>query len=87
MATIIAEFCSHDLYHGWHLYRRDRADGSRNDDGSWGLLSGHWRIAPVHARCRDAGHDPPDPPSKKPWDNCQRFAEWFAATYPDGMPW
>ena len=35
---ILPEYCDADLFTGWHLYERDRRDGSPNDDGSWGWL-------------------------------------------------
>lgn len=36
---LVAEYCAHDLYIGWHLYLREsKAYQRRNADGSWGWL-------------------------------------------------
>jgi len=49
-AWLIAEFCGHDLFNGWHIYLRDSPRYERNVDGGWGWLQrGHWLIPSVHA--------------------------------------
>ena len=84
---IIAEYCDADLFTGWHLYERDRYDGSPNEDGDWGWLRrGNLRLRfeiaqlfpllpqPVNVR---------DTFDEIEWHN--RFVEAFAANYPEGV--
>lgn len=36
---LVAEYCGHDLFMGWHLYLRDSPKyQTRNADGEWGWL-------------------------------------------------
>lgn len=36
---LVAEYCGHDIYMGWHLYLRDTPKyQTRNEDGSWGWI-------------------------------------------------
>ncbi len=36
---LVAEYCGHDIYMGWHLYLRDSPGyQKRNADGSWGWI-------------------------------------------------
>lgn len=36
---LIAEYCAHDCYMGWHLYLREsRRYQKRNKDGGWGWI-------------------------------------------------
>jgi len=36
---LVAEYCGHDIYTGWHLYLRDHPGyQKRNKDGDWGWL-------------------------------------------------
>lgn len=36
---LIAEYCDHDFYNGWHLYLRDsKGRQQRNADGEWGWI-------------------------------------------------
>lgn len=38
---LIAEYCSHPIYLGWHLYLRDDPRyQKRNQDGGWGWIRG-----------------------------------------------
>lgn len=38
---LIAEYCGHDIYMGWHLYLRDHPGYQRrNQDGDWGWIAG-----------------------------------------------
>jgi hypothetical protein len=38
---LVAEYCGHDIYMGWHLYLRDDPGyQKRNKDGGWGWLRG-----------------------------------------------
>lgn len=88
---LIAEYCEGPFYMGWWLYERDRNDGSPNDDHGWGWLRcscwydacgrfGGCDVYAVYTFCRALGHEPPAPQR-----NRDRFAEWFAATFPHGL--
>jgi len=78
---LVAEFCSHDLFHGWWLYCRDNNEKKRNcDDGGWGWLHGEYPLTRVENLCREMGYSPP--PAGR-WS--QALAEWFAQTFPDGL--
>lgn len=36
---LVAEYCGHDIYMGWHLYLRDHPGyQKRNSDGNWGWI-------------------------------------------------
>ena len=38
---LVAEYCGHDIYMGWHLYIRDNPGyQKRNQDGGWGWIRG-----------------------------------------------
>lgn len=38
---LVAEYCGHDIYSGWHLYLRDDPGfQKRNADGDWGWIRG-----------------------------------------------
>lgn len=38
---LVAEYCGHDFYTGWHLYLRDDPGyQKRNADGDWGWIRG-----------------------------------------------
>ncbi len=51
---LIAEFCAHSLFNGWHLYLRDTDRHERNTDGSWGWLQrGHHLLPAAHAVLAD----------------------------------
>ncbi|WP_455387604.1 hypothetical protein [Petrachloros mirabilis] len=82
MPYLIAEYCCSQFYHGWHLYQRDRNDGSRNDDpwDWWGWLRGDFRHQEIYDLLVSAGYDPP-----KPKWHSQELAEWFAANLPNGL--
>jgi hypothetical protein len=74
------EFCSHDFFHGWHLYERDRNDGSRNDDGDWGWIrSSSMRASDVQKFCREFLHL--DMPT-----DYEKFVDEFARRFPRGIP-
>lgn len=80
---LVAEYCSASFYMGWWLYERDTNDGKRNADGEWGWLrrSDSWS---QQGRIRDLlcsmGYAPP-----ACRDHSQALAEWFAATFPNGL--
>jgi len=75
----LAEYCNADFYTGWWLYERETNDGQRNSDG-WGWLRDQSSKEKLHALCRRMGHEPP-PVTRY----SQKFAEWFAATFPNGL--
>ena len=79
----LAEYCAGDFYMGWWLYERETNDGrrSRTNDDPWGWMRGDslqrtclWEL------CRGMGCQPPPLGSRS-----QAFAEWFAATFPNGL--
>lgn len=38
---LIAEYCGHDIYMGWHLYMRENPGyQQRNENGDWGWIRG-----------------------------------------------
>lgn len=81
---IIAEYCEGPFYLGWWMYARDRNDGSQNDEGydRWGWFRGdpEWNgVKAIWELCCELGHAPPV--LKR---NCDKFAEWFATTFPGG---
>lgn len=83
---IIPEYCSHAIYHGWHLYERDRPDGSRNDDGDWGWFQGSLSLMRVRALCASIGHDDmPLVTYKTGSGKYQSFVDEFAARFPLGL--
>lgn len=79
---ILAEYCCSHFYHGWHLYERNRNDGSRNDDpwDWWGWLRGELQQRHVRDLCVEIGYDAPAVTR-----HGQELAEWFAATFPNGL--
>ena len=77
----LAEYCNADFYMGWWLYERETNDGHRNSDGSrWGWLRDESSRNKLHSLCQRMGHEPP-PVTR----HSQAFAEWFAATFPNGL--
>ena len=81
------EYCGADFYTGWHLYARDRNDGSANDDGEWlrrglGLHAG-WK------GLRDIGINLTRPmhPHSTPAEitAATKFIKEFVARYPGGL--
>ncbi len=80
---IVAEYCSHDFYHGWWLYERDNNRGRLNADNEWGwmrdssLWSSRQQAWSMFAR---VGYDPPQVVRY-----CQAFAEWVAERFPNGI--
>jgi len=77
---ILPEFCEgsyEGFFRGWHLYLRQRTDGSRNDDGDWGWIRHpsdcfylqSFLIA-IGAPRFHAGYE---------------LTGWFAATFPKGL--
>ena len=78
-----AEYCSHQFFSGWWLYERETNDGQPNADGYWGWLQDRDSSSPqqkLNDLCRRMGHDPP-----LLTRYTQKFAEWFAATFPNGL--
>ncbi len=80
---IVAEYCSHDFYHGWWLYERDNNRGRLNANNEWGWMrdasswSSRKQAWDMFVR---AGHDPPSVAQC-----CQEFATWVANRFPDGV--
>lgn len=53
---LVAEFCAHALFNGWHLYLRDTDRRERNADGGWGWLRrGDARLEAAHAALAGLG--------------------------------
>lgn len=61
---LIAEYCSHAIYMGWHLYLRDSCEPrTRNADGGWGWIrhssfnrgSAHSVLASLGITMREGG--------------------------------
>ena len=52
MTYLLAEECRGEFFTGWHLYLRDRPDGSRNDHpyNPWGWLRDEFARAPARRR-------------------------------------
>ncbi len=75
----LAEYCNADFYMGWWLYKRETNDGHRNSDG-WGWLRDQHTREKLHALCLRMGYQPP-----LVTRHSQTFAEWFAATFPNGL--
>ncbi len=90
MKTLIAEYNPATFYMGWHLYLRDRTDGSRNDDGEWGWIRRSSLLCvPLADFVRSIN---PAAPEVKHVLNTQdeisqwnRFTEWFAVEFPHGI--
>ena len=79
---ILPEYCSADLFMGWHLYERDRRDGSRNDDGDWGWIrASSFGMNNVKRLCDELGHTDM-PPVDRYNDG---FIDEFARRFPDGI--
>lgn len=81
----LAEYCRGPFYAGWWLYERETNDGRPNNTGfpHWGWLNAADPWSPQQ-KLRDLtvwmGHDPPPVARHR-----QAFAEWFAATFPNGL--
>lgn len=82
MKILLAEYCEGPFHMGWWLYERDRNDGSQNDGfDAWGWLAKRFDgDQPVWDLCVQMGHRPPSPQR-----NSDDFAEWFAATFTNGL--
>jgi len=83
---LLAEYCPGPFYMGWHLYLRDRNDGSPNDErwDGWGWLrmgGAYTELASLHAFLAALGHEGPFPERHRE----ERFAEWFAGKFPGGL--
>ena len=39
---LLAEFCGHDLFHGWHLYLRESKDKHRQNEGKTRYTGFDW---------------------------------------------
>lgn len=78
---LLAEYCTAEIYAGWHLYARQYNDGQRNPGWDrWGWLCGDHLRDRVRRLCVSMGHDPP-----ATGRHSQDLAEWFAATFPNGL--
>ena len=87
----LAEYCAGPFYMGWWLYERQTNDGRPNRDdvypadgtsGGWGWMRGGCpRQQELHDLCVRMGHKPPLVERYRR----QNFAEWFAATFPNGL--
>jgi hypothetical protein len=80
------EYCDADLFTGWHLYLRDRNDGSPNDDGGWGWV----RRSDMASRSLAALF--PELPQLTTYEGVEaeiawhnRFITAFVAKYPKGV--
>lgn len=76
------EYCSGPFYMGWHIYERDRNDGSINDSGDWGWIrsSSLWMDG-VKRLCDELGHS--DMPAVVRYEG--RFIDEFARRFPNGI--
>src|SRR5688572_23564118 len=57
---LIAEYCAHDIYLGWHLYLRDNNKRQQpNANGDWGWIRGvgrrGWEFEPAKAILDELG--------------------------------
>ena len=80
---ILAEYCAADFYTGWWLYERDHNDGKPNDRDGWGWMRDgglYSNQQKVNELCCRIGYEPPAVRR-----HGQGFAEWFAATFPNGL--
>ncbi len=85
---LLAEYCPGPFYHGWWLYLRlSNAATHRGllEFGATGWLRDEFERRHAHRMCSRLCFEPPD-------DHHEEFAEWFAATFPDGLrvsvgPW
>jgi len=90
LVYILPEFCDHAFYHGWHLYERERADGTRNSDGEWGCGLSLYRVRQL---CIQIGHVDMPELDRKPgaaWNGDAitlqaRFVDEFTRRFPFGL--
>ncbi len=80
MMYLVAEYCASDFFMGWWLYLRETNDGRPNRGREWGWLRDSRSRKPARRLCTELGGDPPEDSRYS-----QGFAEWFAATYPNGL--
>jgi hypothetical protein len=87
VAYLYPEECPGPFYMGWWLYLRDRADGSRNDDGDWGWLryDGDLRLVREFLLSVGRADPPPVTYTASSAHQAQKWGEWFAANYPGGI--
>jgi hypothetical protein len=86
LVYILPEFCHHDFFNGWHLYERERADGSRNSDGEWGWLQGPLSCGRVRELCVLMGYaDMPEVHYRYGSGEYRKFVDEFARRFPLGL--
>lgn len=86
LSYIIPEFCHADFFHGWHIYERERIDGSRNSDGDWGWFQGALSIMPVRNLCVELGYvDMPAVTYDTGSGRYREFVDEFAVRFPLGI--
>lgn len=90
-AVLIAEYCGGQFYMGWHLYYRQRADGSRNDDGEWGWIRRSSLLthrigellSKIDPQCPKIQYVNNAADESRQWSV---LVDWFAGRFPDGVP-